>query len=87
MAVIKAGGSNPYAGKVMTTQGYKDHRAPVCTSCRQRKEGLYTMNANGQIICADCAGKKAEGVLTGVCSTDECPCDNTDPACAEETSE
>ena len=59
MAVIKQGGGNPYAGKVMTTQGYKEHRAPVCTNCRQRKDGqLYTVNANGQIVCADCSGNR-----------------------------
>ena len=84
MAVIKQGGSNPYSGKVMTTQGYKEHRAPVCTSCRQRKEGqLYTVNANGQTVCADCSGRYGEGVLKGVCSEDECACDRTDPACGD----
>lgn len=84
MAVIRQGGSNPYTGKVMTTQGLKDHRAPVCTNCRQRKEGqLYTVNANGQIVCADCSGSYGIGILKGVCDEDECTCDRTDPACGE----
>ena len=84
MAVIKQGGSNPYTGKVMTSQGYKEHRAPVCTNCRQRKEGqLYTQNANGQIVCADCSGSYGEGILRGVCDEDECHCDRTDPACGD----
>lgn len=84
MAVIRQGGNDPYGGKVMTTQGYKEQRPPVCTNCRQRKVGqLYTTNANGQIVCADCSGSYGEGILRGVCSEGECACDAGDPACGD----
>ncbi|HSE46751.1 MAG TPA: hypothetical protein VLA89_15625 [Gemmatimonadales bacterium] len=74
MAVIKQGGSNPYQGKVMTTMGYKDPRPLLCFVCGQRKEGLFTINANGQQICSDCAGPKNAGALKGVCCEGECAC-------------
>lgn len=63
MAVIKQGGTNPYPGQVNTTQGMKEKRPPVCPLCRERKDGLYTMNANGQIVCAACSGRFGRGVL------------------------
>ena len=74
MAVLKQGGSNPYSGQVMTTMGYMKPRPPVCTKCRERKEQLYTRDANGQLVCADCAGSMGIGVLKGVCVNGDCPC-------------
>jgi hypothetical protein len=84
MAVIKQGGQNPYAGQVMTTKGYMMPRPPVCTNCRERKEGLYTRDANGQLVCADCSGSFGAGVLKGICSEYDCACggdcpDNGEP--------
>lgn len=75
MAVIKQGGGNPYGTRVMTTRGYKNVRPPLCYKCRERKEGvLYTVDPNGNFVCADCAGRVADGALKGVCQEGECAC-------------
>ena len=74
MAIVKQGGSNPYAGKVMTSMGYRESRPPLCMSCGERKEGLYTVNANGQQVCADCAGSRDKAVLRGCCDPGSCAC-------------
>lgn len=75
MAIVKQGGSNPYHGKVMTTMGYRDPRAPLCMQCGEYKNGqLYTVNGYGQAICADCAGPKNAPVLKGHCDPDDCAC-------------
>lgn len=85
MAVIRQG-ANPNAGRITTTMGMREPRPPVCNSCRKRKEGqLYTVNANGQVVCADCSGSFGEGVLRGVCDPETCDCGEnhdgpTDPA-------
>ena len=84
MAIIKQGGSDPYKGKVMTTMGYRAPRPPLCLVCGERKEGqLYTINANGQQVCADCASPKDRVVLTG-CDPENCacgePCDDSPDA-------
>ncbi len=64
MPLIKQGGTNPYTGQTLTTTGYKNHRPPVCTKCRERKEDeLYTFDANGQLVCASCSGNYGRGVL------------------------
>lgn len=63
MAVKVVGGSNPRSGEVMTTMGYRGRRAPQCMGCGERKDGLYTMNGNGQFVCPDCAGVKHLAVL------------------------
>jgi hypothetical protein len=80
MAVIKQGGSNPYAGQVMTTMGYKANRPPLCMACGKRREGqLYTVNANGQVVCADCANPADRVNLVQCGSTGEaCRCDEED---------
>lgn len=79
MAIVKQTGPNPNAGKVNTTMGLRAPRAPLCTQCRERKDGqLYTVNPNGQLICADCAGAKGEGVLKGTCDPENCACGRTD---------
>lgn len=75
MAIIKQGGSNPNSGKVTTTMGIREPRAPICEVCGERKTGqLYTINANGQKTCADCSGRVGEGVLKGVCDPENCAC-------------
>lgn len=83
MAVIKTGGSNPYAGKVMTSMGYRDARPMQCMQCGERVDGLFTVNANGQPVCPDCAGPNHRVVLTG-CEESGCacpePCDDGDTA-------
>lgn len=77
MAIKKVGGGNPYAGQVMTTQGYRAPRPPLCLVCGQRKEGqIYTINGNGQQVCADCAGEKHAQVLKACANGagDDCAC-------------
>jgi hypothetical protein len=65
MAVVKQGGSNPYAGSVNTTMGMRSRRPPECALCRERKDAeLYTVNANGQVVCSKCSGSLGRGVLT-----------------------
>lgn len=54
-----------HQSKVMTTQGLKERRPPRCMKCGERKDGLYTVNVNGQVVCPDCAGAKHAAVLLG----------------------
>lgn len=75
MPIVRQGGSNPYAGKVMTTQGYREARPPLCMVCGQRKDGIYTINGNGQQVCPDCASPKDRKALQGDCG-DECDCES-----------
>lgn len=83
MAIKKTGGSNPNAGQVTTTMGMRASRPPLCLRCGLRKEGqLYTINANGQQVCADCAGGSNLAILA--------PCENglgADCGCHEEPDE
>lgn len=74
MAIVKQGGSNPYAGKVMTSMGYRDPRPPMCMQCGQRKDGLYTVNANGKEVCPDCASPRDRELLKGTCDPENCAC-------------
>lgn len=82
MAIIKQGGSNPHAGLVTTTMGLRGHRPPRCLVCGERREGqLYTVNANGQEVCADCASPKNRVVLAptcGECGDEGCACTDKD---------
>jgi len=72
MGVIKQGGSNPYAGKVMTTRGPKEPGKRLCYVCGQMKpDGLFTVNANGKIACPDCAGS-SRGALRGAIHRTDC---------------
>ena len=86
MALVKQGGGNPNAGKVVTTMGLREPRPPVCEKCKERKNQLYTRNANGQIVCADCAGSFGKGVLVATgCEDEDCACgkvcdDERDPS-------
>ena len=74
MAIVKQGGGDPYRGtKVMTTMGIRDRRPLLCYVCGERKDGLFTVNANGQQVCPDCAGEKQRVVLTG-CDPENCAC-------------
>lgn len=73
MAIKRVGGSDPYKGQVMTTMGYREARPPLCMACGQRKDGIYTINGNGQVVCPDCAGEKHRIVLTG-CDDSSCAC-------------
>lgn len=80
MAIKKVGGKNPNAGKVTTTMGLRDRRPPLCMKCGERRPGqLYSVNANGQEVCADCAGDREQAVLAPAacaeCDPDEgCSC-------------
>lgn len=76
MAIIKQGGGDPYKrkGQVMTTMGYRAPRAPLCMLCGEHKDGLYTVNANGQQVCPDCASPHDRAILKGVCDPETCAC-------------
>lgn len=83
MAIVRQGGY-PTGQSVMTTMGLRSPRPPVCTNCRERKSGqLYTVDPNGQVVCADCSGSAGEGVLRGSCDPENCACgaknDEADP--------
>ena len=73
MAIVKQGGSDPYAGKVMTTMGLRDRRGMLCMVCGERKDGNFTVNGYGQPVCPDCASPKDRIVLTG-CDPETCAC-------------
>ena len=78
MAIIRQGGSNPYPGKVMTTRGFRDASAErLCYGCGQYKvDDLFTIDANGKVVCPDCAGSKGEGVLRQECADpNSCACE------------
>ena len=65
MAVIKQGGRNPYSGQVMTTMGYRAPRPPLCMVCGERKANqIYTINGNGQQVCADCGSPYDREIMT-----------------------
>lgn len=64
MALKKEGGSNPYAGQEWTSTGPKGRRPKECWKCRERKDGLMTVDPNGQLICAECSGAYGRGILT-----------------------
>lgn len=85
MAVIKQGGTNPLAGKVMTTRGPRDPDLRLCYGCGQKKpDGLFTINGYGQVVCPECAGPKHKGALDAVvhraaCEDGLCPCIDREP--------
>lgn len=85
MAVLKQGGHNPFAGKVMTTTGPKDPDKRLCYGCGLKKpDGLFTMNANGQYVCPDCAGSRSRAALLSVihrtsCEDGLCGCVEREP--------
>ena len=75
MALIRQGGQNPNSGQVNTTMGLRAPRPPLCEKCGERKHQIYTVNANGQTVCADCAGSMGAGVLNSFCEDPEnCNC-------------
>lgn len=63
MAVIKQGGENPYKHQVNTTMGMRARRPMLCMKCGLRKDGLFTINANGQPVCPDCASPHDRAIL------------------------
>lgn len=64
MALIRQGGSGSVPGKVNTTMGMRDRRAPVCNTCRERKAGqIYSRTANGEFICYDCASPRQREMI------------------------
>lgn len=72
-------------GNVMTTMGLRASRPPLCMKCGERKDGLYTFDANGQQVCPDCASVRDRELLKGTCDPDNCACgkatvDERDPA-------
>lgn len=73
MAVLKQGGGNPYAGKVMTTNGPKDPDKRQCQACGLAKtDELFTIDANGKAVCPACAGSNARRALLGVAHRTDC---------------
>lgn len=69
MSLVKQG------GQVMTTRGLREPRPPLCENCGERKNSILIKNANGKFVCADCAGKIADGVLRQECDDpDNCAC-------------
>ena len=65
MAISRQGGGDPLGGKLMTTMGPRDPDKRLCYQCGQKKsDDLFTVNANGQAVCPECAGTKGKGVLT-----------------------
>ena len=62
MALIKQGGEP--SGTVWTSMGPREPRPALCHLCRERKTGVFTINVNGQTVCADCGGSSVRGVLT-----------------------
>lgn len=41
--------------QVNTTESLKKPTPQACHTCKQRKEGLFTMDPNGRPQCAGCA--------------------------------
>lgn len=62
MALIKQGGDA--SDQIMTTMGLRKYRAAICPLCHERKPGTYTVNVNGQVVCADCSGDYGRGIVT-----------------------
>ena len=57
MAVVKQGGFTPKSG-VQTTMGMRAIRAPVCWTCRERRDGqIYGLDTHGNPRCDDCTQK------------------------------
>lgn len=80
MAVIKQGGKNPYAGKVMTTRGPRDPDKRLCMACGELKaDGLFTINGYGQAVCPDCASPKQARPLRADCEDGVCTCVDREP--------
>jgi hypothetical protein len=78
VSIVKQTGPNPNSGKVTTSMGLREPRAPLCTRCRERKNGqLYTLDANNQLICSDCANPRDQRVLKGTCDPENCACART----------
>lgn len=87
MAVIRQGGSNPNAGKVMTTRGPRDPDKRLCYGCGQLKaDGLFTINGNGKVVCPECAGPKHARALDAVCHRADCE-DGLCSSCVEREAE
>lgn len=70
MAVQKQGGF-PGVG----VHGSTPHRAPVCNTCRKRKEGqIYSRTPNGEFVCEDCSSPFQKDLLKGSCDSEFCAC-------------
>jgi formylmethanofuran dehydrogenase subunit E len=41
--------------EITTSDSIKKSKPPICRTCRERREGLYTLDANGQPLCSVCA--------------------------------
>ena len=78
MAVIRQGGAGSLPdGTIMGTMGPRKGRSQPCQKCGERKEGTYTINVNGQIVCPDCMSSKDREVLNG-CDPEFCACGETE---------
>lgn len=69
--VVKVGGSNPYAGQVMTTMGYRAPGPPLCQVCGGHVEGIYTINGNGQQVGPCCQSPRDLAALRGPSEPEE----------------
>lgn len=85
MALVKQSGRDPAAGMRRTSMGLREGGAPVCNSCRERKEGqIYSRTPNGQFVCEDCASPRQQEVLRGTCDPQKCSCGRADADPTEE---
>lgn len=57
----------------MTTRGQRPVRDLLCYKCGNRRPGIFTVNANGQQVCPECAGSIGSGVLQ-TCDPENCAC-------------
>lgn len=79
MSVKREGGWNPNAGRITTTMGLRENRAPLCEAISggHRSSAILVKDANGKMVCPDHAGSMVRGVVTsapGCKCADGVPC-------------
>lgn len=87
MAVIKQGGSNPYAGLMTTSTGMKEF-SRRCMNCGLKKDDdIFTVNANGKAVCSDCASGLNRRVVRADCEDGVCTCREPEDGRLEDASD
>lgn len=86
MAVLKQTGPDPFAGKTLTSRGYRDNsERRLCYECGEyKRDDLFAVSANGKPICSDCASPRNRRALLGVacradCEDGVCTCPDREP--------
>lgn len=46
----------------LDAQGKAPRKLPVCHTCLERKEGLFTLDSNGKPQCGDCANRQGRPI-------------------------